>query len=123
MQLSLILMVPFVVARIETNILINPDHPDFSRITHGLHQPVWWDERLYPETDTGLACVEKWIIDSNPKRLARLGQTLATIAIETARRRLAGLAVDLQHCVSSRCALRAPRRRNGPSDLPDVQIL
>jgi RES domain-containing protein len=52
---SLILMVPSVVARIEMNILINPDHPDFSRITHGLHQPVWWDERLYPETDTGLA--------------------------------------------------------------------
>ena len=52
---SLILMAPSVVTRIEMNILINPDHPDFSRITHGLHQPVWWDERLYPDADTGQA--------------------------------------------------------------------
>jgi RES domain-containing protein len=35
------------VARIENNILINPEHPEFPRITHGLHQPVWWDLRLF----------------------------------------------------------------------------
>ncbi len=44
---SLLLFVPSVVARLEANILINPEHPDFPRITHGLHQPVWWDARLF----------------------------------------------------------------------------
>jgi RES domain-containing protein len=44
---SLLLVVPSVVARIENNILINPEHPEFPRITHGLHQPVWWDLRLF----------------------------------------------------------------------------
>ena len=42
-----ILFVPSVVARMERNVLINPDHPDFSRIRAGLHQPLWWDERLF----------------------------------------------------------------------------
>ena len=44
---SAILIVPSVVARVEHNILINPDHPEFPKITHGLHQPVWWDSRLF----------------------------------------------------------------------------
>ena len=44
---SLLLIVPSVVARIENNILINPEHSEFRRITHGLHQPVWWDLRLF----------------------------------------------------------------------------
>lgn len=44
---SAILLVPSVVARIETNVLINPDHPEFRRISAGLHQPVWWDARLF----------------------------------------------------------------------------
>ncbi|WP_395023264.1 RES family NAD+ phosphorylase [Dongia sp.] len=43
---SLILLVPSVVARVDRNVLINPQHPDFPRAAHGLHQPVWWDERL-----------------------------------------------------------------------------
>lgn len=43
---SLLLIVPSVVARIESNILINPEHPEFVRITHDLHRPVWWDRRL-----------------------------------------------------------------------------
>lgn len=47
-QRSLLLVVPSVVARIERNFLLNPDHPEFSRVTHGLHQPVWWDLRLFP---------------------------------------------------------------------------
>lgn len=44
---SLLLLVPSVVARMERTILINPEHAEFSRITHGLHQPVWWDGRLF----------------------------------------------------------------------------
>jgi hypothetical protein len=32
--------VPSIVARVESNVLINPEHPEFGRITHGLHQPV-----------------------------------------------------------------------------------
>lgn len=44
---SLILIVPSVVARIESNILINPEHPEFPKIETSLHQPVWWDKRLF----------------------------------------------------------------------------
>jgi RES domain-containing protein len=44
---SLILLVPSVVARIDLNLLINPEHPEFPRISHSLHQPVWWDRRLF----------------------------------------------------------------------------
>lgn len=44
---SALLFVPSVVARAERNILINPAHPDFRHIRPGLHQPVWWDERLF----------------------------------------------------------------------------
>lgn len=44
---SVILIVPSVVARIERNLLINPDHPEFPKIAPSLHQPVWWDERLF----------------------------------------------------------------------------
>ena len=44
---SAVLLVPSLVARIEHNLLINPDHRQFGQITHSLHQPVWWDERLF----------------------------------------------------------------------------
>jgi RES domain-containing protein len=44
---SLVLIVPSVVAREENNILINPQHPEFPRVQHGLETPVWWDERLF----------------------------------------------------------------------------
>ncbi|NJD06928.1 MAG: hypothetical protein FIA97_10590, partial [Methylococcaceae bacterium] len=44
---SLLLFVPSLVARIERNVLINPAHPDFPRITTDLAQPVWWDARLF----------------------------------------------------------------------------
>ncbi len=44
---SLLLIVPSVVARIEKNFLINPEHPHFRHLTTGLHQPVWWDRRLF----------------------------------------------------------------------------
>ncbi len=44
---SLVLIVPSLVARMENNLLINPAHPDRHRITHSLHQPIWWDRRLF----------------------------------------------------------------------------
>lgn len=44
---SLLLLAPSVVARMERNVMINPEHPDFPAVTHGLHQPVWWDGRLF----------------------------------------------------------------------------
>lgn len=45
---SLLLLVPSVLARMETNILVNPEHAEFPQVTHSLHQPVWWDSRLFP---------------------------------------------------------------------------
>jgi RES domain-containing protein len=44
---ALLLIVPSIVARVERNFLLNPDHPEFARVEHGLHHPVWWDERLF----------------------------------------------------------------------------
>ncbi len=44
---SLLLLVPSVVARMELNVLINPEHAEFPRITHSRHQHVWWDRRLF----------------------------------------------------------------------------
>ena len=44
---SAILLVPSVVARVESNILINPAHPEFNLIQTSLHQPVYWDRRLF----------------------------------------------------------------------------
>jgi RES domain-containing protein len=44
---SAILIVPSAVAPLERNVLINPDHPDSSRIRPGLETPVYWDERLF----------------------------------------------------------------------------
>lgn len=44
---SAILIVPSVVARIERNVVINADHADHKRISHGLETPIWWDERLF----------------------------------------------------------------------------
>lgn len=45
---SLLLIVPSVVARMERNFLLNPDHPEFPKVTCSLHSPVWWDARLFP---------------------------------------------------------------------------
>jgi RES domain-containing protein len=46
---SLLLFVPSLVARLEWNILINPDHPEFSKVQPDKrHHPVWWDARLFP---------------------------------------------------------------------------
>jgi RES domain-containing protein len=44
---SLVLIVPSVVARADNNVLINPRHPEFGSIETSLHQPVYWDRRLF----------------------------------------------------------------------------
>ncbi|MGD9739787.1 MAG: RES family NAD+ phosphorylase [Bauldia sp.] len=44
---SVILLVPSVVARLDRNVLINPAHPEFTAITTSLHEPVYWDRRLF----------------------------------------------------------------------------
>jgi RES domain-containing protein len=44
---SLILIVPSVVARLDTIILINPNHPEFLHVETSLHEPVFWDRRLF----------------------------------------------------------------------------
>jgi len=44
---SAILIVPSVVARLDDNILVNPAHPEFAGIETSLHQPVYWDSRLF----------------------------------------------------------------------------
>ena len=44
---SLLLIVPSVVARVDRNFLINPEHPEFARLSTSLHQPIWWDGRLF----------------------------------------------------------------------------
>lgn len=44
---SAILLAPSIVARMERNIVINPAHPEFGSIKTSLHEPVWWDERLF----------------------------------------------------------------------------
>lgn len=44
---SAILMVPSVVARRDSNVLVNPGHPEFRTIETSLHQPVFWDQRLF----------------------------------------------------------------------------
>jgi RES domain-containing protein len=46
-QRSALLLVPSLPARLERNILINPQHPEAAGITHDLPEPVWWDERLF----------------------------------------------------------------------------
>jgi RES domain-containing protein len=42
-----VLMVPSVATRIERNILMNQEHPDFARIRASQPMPVRWDERLW----------------------------------------------------------------------------
>ena len=44
---SALLLVPSVVARLDRNVLINPAHPDFALIETSLHEPVFWDRRLF----------------------------------------------------------------------------
>lgn len=44
---SLILLVPSVVARLDSNVLINPAHSEFGHVAASLHEPVFWDRRLF----------------------------------------------------------------------------
>jgi RES domain-containing protein len=44
---SAILIVPSVVARLDKNVLINPEHPHFKHIRASRERPIWWDERLF----------------------------------------------------------------------------
>jgi RES domain-containing protein len=44
---SLLLIVPSIVARQDRNFLFNPHHPQFHALQHSIHQPVWWDRRLF----------------------------------------------------------------------------
>jgi RES domain-containing protein len=46
-RLTAVLVVPSVVARKETNVVINPQHADFKRITAAAPEPVMWDARLF----------------------------------------------------------------------------
>ena len=42
-----VLIVPSVVTRVENNVLINQEHPEFQRIGASDPLPVRWDERLW----------------------------------------------------------------------------
>ena len=44
---SVILIVPSYVARLESNVVLNPEHSEFHQITIDLATPVWWDARLF----------------------------------------------------------------------------
>ncbi len=50
---SLILIAPSVVARLDNNIMINPAHPEFRLVEASLHQPVFWDRRLFGSAGRG----------------------------------------------------------------------
>jgi RES domain-containing protein len=45
-----VLLVPSVVTRIEYNLLINPAHPEFHRVSASAPKFVVWDERLFART-------------------------------------------------------------------------
>ena len=44
---SAILIVPSVVTRVESNVLIHPHHEEAKSISVGLETPVYWDSRLF----------------------------------------------------------------------------
>lgn len=44
---SAILLVPSVVTRMERNVIVNADHPEFPQLQAGPAMPVRWDERLF----------------------------------------------------------------------------
>lgn len=47
-QRSAILLVPSIVTRDDGNVLVNPMHPDASKIHLSAPQAVAWDQRLFP---------------------------------------------------------------------------
>jgi RES domain-containing protein len=50
---SLIFIAPSVVARLDNNVMINPAHPEFRLVETSLHQPVFWDRRLFGAAGCG----------------------------------------------------------------------
>jgi RES domain-containing protein len=44
---SVALLVPSVVTKIDRNLVLNQDHPDFGRLGTGPERPVHWDRRLF----------------------------------------------------------------------------
>ena len=44
---SAILIVPSVVAPVDKNVLINPNHEHFRHISASRERPIWWDARLF----------------------------------------------------------------------------
>lgn len=44
---STVLIVPSTVTRVERNVIINPEHPDFRKLRVTRPQPVIWDARLF----------------------------------------------------------------------------
>ncbi len=46
-QRSVALIVPSVIARHDYNIVINPLHPDITKLTVGHPEDIYWDERLF----------------------------------------------------------------------------
>lgn len=46
-QRTAVLVLPSVVARRESNVLVNPQHPDARKIVAGRPEPVVWDARLF----------------------------------------------------------------------------
>jgi RES domain-containing protein len=44
---TLVLIAPSVVARLDNNIMINQAHAEFQLVEASLHQPVFWDRRLF----------------------------------------------------------------------------
>jgi RES domain-containing protein len=49
---SAVLLVPSVVAEVETNVLVNPAHPQFRMIRASAPKAVKWDERLFRNRPT-----------------------------------------------------------------------
>jgi RES domain-containing protein len=50
-QRSLVLTVPSVFSRYDRNVLINPAHADFVRVSCSEPEPVVWDQRLFREVE------------------------------------------------------------------------
>jgi RES domain-containing protein len=48
---SLILLVPSVVFKEDQNVLINPQHPDFTRVQVASIEAVRWDDRLFSDSE------------------------------------------------------------------------
>lgn len=48
---SVVLTVPSAASRCDRNVVINPAHPDFVRVSCSAPEPVVWDQRLFREAE------------------------------------------------------------------------